>query len=94
MVARLRADRELQAIIARNAFTVAASVPMILDLNSRSQDLRHRIANQWIEAYAKGRWRRRISERKGNAILDTVIFEFADPAEATVLRDWLAARGW
>lgn len=94
MIARLLGNPEIQMMIARNAFTVAASVPMVLDLNSRSQDYRHRLANQWCEAHATGRWRRRICERRGNAVLDRVIFEFADPADAKALRNWLKARGW
>lgn len=94
MVARMRADHEIQEILARNAFEVADTATMILDLNSRSQDFRHRVAHQWCEAHATGRWRRRLCERRGNAVLDTVVFEFADPADALALRAWLATRGW
>jgi hypothetical protein len=94
MAARLSAHPEIQAIIARNAFTVADAATMILDLNSRSQDYRHRVAFQWCEALANGRWRRRICERTGYAVLDTVVFEFENAADATALRDWLQARGW
>ncbi|MBY0252101.1 MAG: hypothetical protein K2X54_12075 [Methylobacterium organophilum] len=84
----------MQAIIARNAFTVADAATMILDLNSKSQDFRHRVAFQWCEALASGRWRRRISERKGNAVRDIVTFEFENEADAVALREWLTARGW
>lgn len=94
MVARIQADPEIQAILARNAFAVAGTAKMILDLNSRAQDFRHRVANQWIEVHAKGRWRRRIRERRGHAVLDTVVFEFEQAADAIALRDWLKARGW
>jgi hypothetical protein len=94
MVDRMRADPKIQAIIARNTFTVAASVPMILNMNCPSEDYRHRVAFQRCEALSNSRWRRRISERKGNAILDTVIFEFESTADATALRGWLKARGW
>ncbi|MGU3386580.1 hypothetical protein ACLBYG_18875 [Methylobacterium sp. D53M] len=94
MVAQIRADHEIQEILARNAFMVADTETMILDLNSRSQDCRHRVAFQWCEAHAISPWRRRIRERSGNAVLDRIIFEFEDPADAAALRDWLAARGW
>ncbi|MHB2207980.1 hypothetical protein [Methylobacterium sp. CM6257] len=94
MIARLQANPEIQAILARHTFAVADAVPMILDLNSRSPDYRHRLANGWCEAQATGRWRRRISERRGHAILDTVSFEFESTADATALREWLKARGW
>jgi len=66
---------------------------MILDLNSRSQEYRHRLTNEWCEAHAT-RWRRRISKRKGHAILDTVTFEFESTADAVALREWLKVRGW
>lgn len=94
MVARILANPEIQAIIARNAFVVAGTATMILDLNSRSQDYRHRVAFQWCEARATGRWHRRINERRGHAVLDTVTFEFENVADATALREWLKARGW
>ncbi|GJE09478.1 hypothetical protein FOHLNKBM_0502 [Methylobacterium longum] len=94
MAARLSTNPEIQAIIARNAFTVTASVPMVLDLNRRYEDYRHRLANQWCEDHATDRWRRRICELRGNAVLDRVIFEFEDAADAAVLHDWLKARGW
>ncbi|GJE09493.1 hypothetical protein [Methylobacterium longum] len=94
LVARLRADQELQAILDRNAFVVAGTATLVLDLNSRSQDYRYRLANQWCEDHATGRWRRRICERRGNAILDTVTFEFESTADATALREWLTTRGW
>jgi hypothetical protein len=94
MIARLQATSEIQAIIARHTFAVVDAVPMILDLNSRSQDYRHRLAFQWCEKHTSGRWRRRISERRGHAILDTVTFEFERMADATALREWLKAREW
>lgn len=94
MVARMRADREVQEILARHTFDAADAVTMVLDLNSRSADFRHRVAFQWCEAHATGRWRRRISERRGHAVLDTVTFEFEQTTDATALRDWLNARGW
>lgn len=93
-IAGLQANPEIQAILARHTFAVAGTVPVILDLNSRSQDYRHRLANQWCEAHATGRWRRRIRERRGHAILDTVSFEFESTADATAFREWLKARGW
>lgn len=94
MIARLRADPEFQAMLARNTFVVAGTVEMILNLNSPSQHRRHDITCQWCETYATGRWRRCIRERKGFAVLDAVIFEFENPADAPVLRRWLKARGW
>ncbi|MEL6059454.1 hypothetical protein [Methylobacterium sp. DCY52] len=94
IVSRMRADQEIQKILARNAFAVAGTATMILDMNSRSQDYRHRLANEWCKAHATGRWRRRICERRGNAVLDTVVFEFEHEANAVALRGWLKARGW
>lgn len=94
MVARMRADYEIQEMLARNAFAVAGTATMILNLNSRSEDFRHRVANQRCEALASGRWRRRICERRGYAVLDAVVFEFENAADAKALRDWLTARGW
>ena len=94
MIARLRANPEIQAILARNAFVVTEAVTLILDMNSRSQDYRHRVAFQWCEEHTSGRWRRCIRERRGNAVLDTVVFEFEQAADAISLRDWLKARGW
>ena len=94
MIARLRADPEFQAMLARNTFVVAGSVEMILNLNSPSQHYRHDITCQWCEMYATGRWRRRICERRGNAVLDTMIFEFESTADVTAFRDWLKAHGW
>ncbi len=92
MVVRMRANQEVQEILARNTFAVADTAMMILDLNSRSQDYRHRAAFQWCEVHASGRWRRRISERRGNAVLDTMTFEFENAADATAVREWLRAR--
>ncbi|WP_267361252.1 MULTISPECIES: hypothetical protein [unclassified Methylobacterium] len=94
MIARLQANLEIQATLASHTFVVAGAVPMILDLNSRSQDYRHRLANEWCEALATGRWRRRICERRGNAVLDTVIFEFDSEADTAALNVWLTMRGW
>jgi len=94
MVARMRANPEIQEILARNAFAVAGTATMILNMNRRSEDYRHRVAFQWCEAHAAGRWRRRISERRGNAVLDKVVFEFESTADATALQNWLRARGW
>jgi len=94
MVARLRSDPHVQAMIARNAFVAVSTATLVLDLNSRAQDFRHRLASEWCEAHATERWRRRISERRLHAALDSVYFEFEDPADAAVFRDWLAARGW
>lgn len=94
MVARMRTDHEIQAIIACNAFAVAGAITMILDLNSRGQDYRHRVAHQWCEENTTSRWRRRICERRGNAVLDKVVFEFESTADAAALQEWLTARGW
>lgn len=94
MVARLRADQELQAILDRNAFVVADTATLVLDLNSRSQDYRQRVALQLCETHANGRWRRRIYERRGYALLDKVIFEFEHQADTEAFNDWLADRGW
>jgi len=94
MIARLRADPEFQAMLARNTFVVAGTVSMILDLNSKSQHYRHDITCQWCERYATGLWRRCIRERKGFAVLDTVFFEFENSVDATSFGCWLKARGW
>jgi len=94
MIACLRLYPEIQAIIARNDFEVASVVTMTLNLNAPSQNWRHDIACQRCAEYAIGRWRRRICERRGNAVLDTVIFEFESTADVTAFRDWLTARGW
>ena len=94
MVSQMWANHEVQEILARNTFAVAGSAPMILDLNARSQDYRHRVAFQWCEEHTSGRWRRCVRERRGNAVLDTVVFEFEQAADAISLRDWLKARGW
>lgn len=94
IVARIRTDRAVQEILARNAFAVAGTATMTFDLNSRSEDFRHRVANQWCEARASGRWRRCIRERRGDAVLDTVDFEFENEGDAAALRFWLKARGW
>ena len=94
MVARLRADPGIQAMIARSTFVAAAAVTLVLDLNSRAQDYRHRVAFQWCDARATGRWRRRVVERRGHAVLDRVIFEFEVQSDADACNDWLAARGW
>ncbi|MGH1573889.1 hypothetical protein ACRAWG_28675 [Methylobacterium sp. P31] len=94
MVARLWADQELQAILDRNAFVAADAATMILDLNSWSQDYRQRVAFQWCEAYATGRWRRCVCERRGYAMLDKAIFEFEHQADAESFNDWLADHGW
>lgn len=94
MVARIQANPEIQEILARNSFAVADAVSMILNMNSRAEDFRHRVAFQWCQARASGRWRRRIRERRGCAVLDTVTFEFENVADAVALREWLTARGW
>ena len=94
MVTRMRADHELQEILARNAFAVAGSAAVTLDMNFRSQDHRHRFAFQWCEVHATGRWRRRICERRGYAVLDKAVFEFEHSSDAAALRGWLKARGW
>lgn len=94
MVARLRSDPHIQAMIARNAFVAVDFVTLVLDLNSRTQDFRHRLTNEWCETHATGRWRRRVCERRGHAVLDRVTFEFADAVDAFALRNWLRGRGW
>jgi hypothetical protein len=94
MMARIWADPEIQKVLARNAFMVADTATMTLNMNSWAQDYRHCVAFQWCEVHATGHWRRRICERRGNAVLDKVVFEFADPADATAFRKWLRARGW
>ncbi len=94
MLARLRATPEYQAMIARTTFTVADAVTLVLDLNSRSQDFRHRVAFQWCEELAAGPWRRRIIERRGNALFDRMIFEFEAQSDAAAFDKWCTARGW
>lgn len=94
MVARLRSDPDVQAMMARNDFITAASALMTLDLNSWSQNDRHDFAAQWCEAAANGKWRRRIVERVRHARLDRVYFDFEFAADQKAFDDWLAARGW
>lgn len=94
MIGRLRASPEIQAILARDDFVVADAVTMILNMNSKSQDFRHRVAFHWCTARVNGRWRRRIVERRGGALLDKAIFEFEHQADADAFDNWLADRGW
>ena len=94
MVARLRADPEIQAMIARSTFEAVETVTMVLDLNSSVQDHRHQVACQWCAAKATGRWQRRVVERVRYARLDRIIFEFEAQADAEAFGDWLATRGW
>lgn len=94
MVARLRSDPHVQAMMARNDFVTAASALMTLDLNSRSQNDRHHFAAQWCETAAKGKWRRRIVERVRHAHLDRVYFDFEFASDQKVFDDWLAACGY
>ena len=94
MVARIRSDPQVQAMIERNNFAAVASTEMILNLNSRSQNDRYHIAAQWCEAKAIGKWRPRIVERVRYARLDRVYFEFEYEADQEAFDDWLAAREW
>lgn len=94
MIAQLRLTPEIQASIAQQELTVIRSALMVLDLNLRSQDYRHRVAAQWCEAMTCGRWRRRVVERHRHARLDRVYFDFEDQDDAAQFCDWLAERGW
>lgn len=94
MVARLRADPDIQAMIKRNEFDVADAIVLVLDLNNPAKAHRHHITFQWCEKSASRRWRRRIAERRGYAILDRVIFEFEAQSDADACNEWLATLGW
>lgn len=94
MIARLQADPEIRAIMARNDFEAAISELMVLDLNVSTQDHRHRLGRQWCEALAGGRWRRRIVERQRHARLDRVYFDFEDQRDASAFSKWLTEHGW
>ncbi|GJE53064.1 hypothetical protein GOFOIKOB_6140 [Methylobacterium tardum] len=94
MLARLRDDPVLQAMIARNTFNVADTVTMVVNLNSFAHEHRHQIACRWCAAKASGRWRRRVVERVRNARLDKLNYEFEVQADAAAFEEWLSARGW
>lgn len=94
MVARLRSDPHVQAMLVRNDFQARGSATMTLDMNKMQDDYRRIVVERWCQARASGHWRRCVVERRGHAILDKIIVEFEHAADATALRDWLQARGW
>ena len=94
MLAHLRADPHVQAMVARNDFAAAAVSSKVLDLNSRSQDYQHWVAVQWCEVMSKGRWRRRVVERVRYARLDWVHFEFEFASDRKAFDRWRKIVGW
>jgi hypothetical protein len=88
------ADPGIVAILEKNNFTSADAVTLILDLNNARSDYRRLVAEDWCQKHVTGRWRRRIQERRGMALLDQVIFEFEAAIDAEGLRSLIAAKGW
>ena len=94
MIARLRANPEFQAMLARNDFQAKGSATMTLDMNRMPDDYRRIVVERWCQGGATRRWRRRVIERRGHALLDKIVIEFEHAADATALGNWLQARGW
>lgn len=91
---RLLADPEIQAILSKNDFVPCASVSLIVDLNNAASDYRRIIAEHRCQTQAAGRWRRRVIQRMGSALLDRIDFEFEDADDADRLRLFLLEKGW